>query len=66
MDISNKPARAKKQATRPAAKNHSTKSSAPAGARARRSDEGTAFLPDPYDGAGAKARASDDLAETLA
>jgi hypothetical protein len=32
----------------------------------RRSDEGRAFLPDPYDGAGAPARAADTLAETLA
>jgi hypothetical protein len=32
----------------------------------RRSDEGTAFLPDPYDGAGAPARTGDDLAESLA
>jgi hypothetical protein len=31
-----------------------------------RSDEGTAFLPDPYDGTGAPARASDALAESLA
>jgi hypothetical protein len=33
---------------------------------ARRSDEGHAFLPDPYDGASAPARAGDPLAETLA
>jgi hypothetical protein len=32
----------------------------------RRSDEGTAFLPDPYDGGRAPARAGDPLAETLA
>jgi hypothetical protein len=32
----------------------------------RRSDEGTAFLPDPYDGAGAPARTGDDLAQSLA
>lgn len=32
----------------------------------RRSDEGTAFLPDPYGGAGAPARAGDSLAEALA
>jgi hypothetical protein len=31
-----------------------------------RSDEGRAFLPDPYDGSRAKARAADQLAETLA
>jgi hypothetical protein len=31
-----------------------------------RPDEGRAFLPDPYDGTGAPARASDPLAETLA
>jgi len=31
-----------------------------------RSDEGRAFLPDPYDGTGAPARASDSLAERLA
>ena len=31
-----------------------------------RSDEGRAFLPDPYDGTGAPARADDPLAETLA
>jgi hypothetical protein len=32
----------------------------------RRSDEGKAFLPDPYDGAGAPARTAESLAETLA
>jgi len=32
----------------------------------RRSDDGRAFLADPYDGAGAHARAADELAETLA
>jgi hypothetical protein len=32
----------------------------------RRSDEGKAFLPDPYDGSGAPARAGDPLAESLA
>ena len=31
-----------------------------------RSDDGRAFLPDPYDGAGAPARAADPFAETLA
>jgi hypothetical protein len=31
-----------------------------------RSDDGRAFLPDPYDGTGAPARAADPLAETLA
>ena len=31
-----------------------------------RSDEGRAFLPDPYDGTGAPARAGDELAESLA
>ena len=31
-----------------------------------RSDPGRAFLPDPYDGAGAPARSGDPLAETLA
>jgi hypothetical protein len=35
-------------------------------AAAHRSDEGTAFLPDPYDGAGAPARTGDVFAETLA
>src|SRR4029079_8257244 len=35
-------------------------------AAAHRSDEGTAFLPDPYDGAGAPARTGDSFAETLA
>jgi hypothetical protein len=42
------------------------KDAASALAAAHRSDEGTAFLPDPYDGAGAPARTSDPLAETLA
>jgi hypothetical protein len=32
----------------------------------RRSDEGNAFLPDPYDGTGARARAADPFVETLA
>jgi hypothetical protein len=32
----------------------------------RRSDDGRAFLPDPYDGGRAPARASDPFAETLA
>jgi hypothetical protein len=32
----------------------------------RRSDDGKAFLPDPYDGGGAPARAGDPLAESLA
>jgi hypothetical protein len=31
-----------------------------------RSDDGTAFLPDPYDGHGAPARAGEELAESLA
>lgn len=35
-------------------------------AAAHRSDEGTAFIPDPYDGAGAPARTADSFAETLA
>jgi hypothetical protein len=35
-------------------------------AAAHRSDEGAAFLPDPYDGAGAPARTTDSFAETLA
>jgi hypothetical protein len=42
------------------------KSAASALAAAHRSDEGTAFLPDPYDGAGAPARTGDAFAETLA
>jgi hypothetical protein len=39
---------------------------APAPHSGRRSDGGRAFLPDPYDGAGAPARAGDTLAESLA
>jgi hypothetical protein len=35
-------------------------------AAAHRSDEGSAFLPDPYDGGGAPARTGDSFAETLA
>ncbi len=35
-------------------------------AAAHRSDDGTAFLPDPYDGAGKPARTDDSFAETLA
>ncbi len=35
-------------------------------AAAHRSDEGTAFIPDPYDGAGAPARTGDSFAESLA
>jgi hypothetical protein len=67
MDISNKPARTKKHAA-PAtrSKNHLKKSLTSTRPRARRSDEGSAFLPDPYDGAGAKARVGDELAEVLA
>ena len=44
----------------------SKKDAASALAAAHRSDEGTAFLPDPYDGAGAPARTDDSFAETLA
>jgi hypothetical protein len=39
---------------------------APARAAAKRSDPGTAFIPDPYDGARAPARTGDPLAESLA
>jgi hypothetical protein len=46
--------------------NVTKESAASALAAAHRSDEGTAFLPDPYDGGGAPARAADSLAETLA
>ena len=45
---------------------HASKDAPPHSAPGRRSDEGRAFLPDPYDGGGAPARAADPFAETLA
>jgi hypothetical protein len=67
MGISNKSARTKTHAAPPTrSRNHIKKSVASTRSRARRSDEGSAFLPDPYDGAGAKARVGDELAEVLA
>jgi hypothetical protein len=44
----------------------SKETAASALAAAHRSDEGSAFLPDPYDGAGAPARTGEPFAETLA
>jgi hypothetical protein len=67
MVMSSKAPRAKKkQGVKSGAKHALKKARAILRAAAHRSDEGTAFLPDPYDGAGAPARAGDALAETLA
>jgi len=66
MVTSSKDPRPKKHAVKSGSKHVFKKASSILRAAAHRSDEGTAFLPDPYDGAGAPARAADSLAETLA
>ncbi|HEX9296730.1 MAG TPA: hypothetical protein VF881_12885 [Polyangiaceae bacterium] len=64
--MSNKAPRSKKRTANPGAKHPKKMSHSAARAAAGRSDEGRAFLPDPYDGAGAPARTGQNLAETLA
>jgi hypothetical protein len=65
MDKSDK-ARSKKRATSSGSNHPKKKNHLVAPASVGRSDEGTAFLPDPYDGTGAPAFTGQNLAETLA
>ncbi len=65
MTTSSRPPRPKHQ-PKPASKNHAKKSAPELHPAGRRSDEGNAFLPDPYDGGRAPARVAETLAETLA
>ncbi len=66
MDMSNKSPRSKKTAVNAGSKRPAKKHHLVARGAMGRSDEGRAFLPDPYDGAGAPARTGQNLAETLA
>ena len=65
MTTSSREPRSKREA-KPASKNHVKKTPPDLHPAGRRSDEGSAFLPDPYDGGRAPARSAETLAETLA